>query len=523
MFDLGGIPIHMLVAIVVGLIVLAVLFWGPTPATPGFANTAAGTGLGLFILGILFLLVGYFFLDGLASTLVIWLGWIFVVVGICVAILEYFTMQNFNGLFSLGLLGGVAAVLMILLLVGAVRWQWFSGSGDKGNINVVTTTDKSVQLESFVIHQDEDHTLTPVGNIKGNVGVIPDFVLKATSAELNLKYNKAGVPVKIAPKDQPDSVTAGVTDSNGLVKFPLDLSLSQGENSGEKQFVLTDKESVTFGIKVEQPISNGQVSSNMPNSQSELNQMLGNSPTAIPSATSTATAVPGVRIATNTPVGVVATSTSGGVTVVTTGVTIDPVFKAAFVEFCRFSPEGLKADLILNDTPRFQVSWNGSEFLEAQSQIAVGEPIWRLTSGSGEKCFINPPCGNPVTPPGKLPPAPPDHLKPPGKEVSPTPTSTRVPGTPVPPSPTNTPPVVVTATATTIVVVNTSTPTAVPTQTPQATFTPVGPCRCLTGTPVPISTIATSEPYRNPSVTPKPVFATPTQSARPTVGPPVEY
>lgn len=151
-------------------------------------------------------------------------------------------------------------------------------------------------------------------------------------------------------------------------------------------------------------------------------------------------------------------------------VEIDPVFHEAIRRFCGFSVDEVdKVRLEENDQERFMVARVGMDFVQSEHTIAAGQPVWVMVSKDGDRCYINPPCGNPEVPEGKLPPAPPGLQPPPAippsQEVPPTATNTPTRGSTSTPTATNTR-VVPTSTR---VLPSATVPRA--TNTPQATFT----------------------------------------------------
>jgi len=222
---------------------------------------------------------------------------------------------------------------------------------------------------------------------------------------------------------------------------------------------------------------------------------------------------------------------------------VDHTFVKAFADFCGFAVEDVaKVRLEPNDRQRFQVAWTGSNFVQSRHVIAIGQPIWVAISAQGDRCYINPPCGNPEVPKGKLPPAPPE-LQPAPTQAVETPTSvveepivTSIPivviGTPKPqatvlpivtktvtrtPRPTTTLPPGVTRTPTKTTIPPTNTRTRTPTPvTPSATAiktpTPVTPSATAIKTPTPVTPSATAIKTPTPAPT---ITITPTSRPSP--------
>lgn len=157
-------------------------------------------------------------------------------------------------------------------------------------------------------------------------------------------------------------------------------------------------------------------------------------------------------------------------------VAFDPRVRQAFIDNCDFRPED--ADLHFEaapyDIPQLAVGRDGTPFM-ARHPIPKGQVTWFFIERAkpNRSCAVNPVCGNPQVPPGKLPIAPPDlEVPPPGREVPPsaTPTSPTVSPTSPPATSTPRPPTATPVPPTATVPAKTATPK--PPQTPAATLTP---------------------------------------------------
>lgn len=352
---------------------------------------------------------------------------------------------------ALVILAGIAVVGVII--AAALR------SDDNRQQNVQAQAVGGLSLDRAEVTQSGQTHIVPAGLLRGQV---QDLVLEPGGAALRLTFKRDdGAPAvseTVILIDSDDGYRQSLTtDAQGQVEFLLNLTLDgvrwrwnpyQLQVGGdEREFKLLAMEPVTTG---------GVTGGDMVNTPSEM----------------------GVTASVDQPR--------------TVEFQVDPIFLDAFSRFCGFAPEDVKAvHLEPNDRPRFQVAWTGADFVQSQGVIAVGQPVWAAISTGGDRCYINPPCGNPEVPEGKLPPVPPSLQPPP----APVPTPTKIPPT-SPPSvkPTKTP--------------RPGTTTA-PTNTPRPGETP----QPATKTPVPTKTLvrATSTFTPKPTNTPKPPRPTSTR------------
>lgn len=321
---------------------------------------------------------------------------------------------------ALAVLTGLVVAAAILLLVCDV--------GRGGNDDKFQTSPMGdLVLDSVAIAQEgEVHEVAP-GKFRDEV---EDLALEPGSAAAIIRYtNEDGEPAAgatITYTDEQGNEHEVTLDDDGVGLVPLNLTL--GEDGAARLNSLrlavgNDEREVKLNVVAS--INNGLTGGDMVNTPSEL----------------------GVEPASEQPR-------------TTVDLEVSSVFLQAFADFCGFSPDQVKTvSLEPNDKPRFQVAWDGSGFVQARSVIPVGQPIWVLISKEGDKCRINPPCGNPEVPQGKLPPVPPGKEVPPPSPTptgvvpsatppvetppsgrTPTPTKTLPPGVTPPPTATRTPP-----------------------------------------------------------------------------------
>jgi hypothetical protein len=378
-------------------------------------------------------------------------------------------MRIVFGLLALGALLLVAAIAGTVILL--------TGGSDEGNAASSTkTAGVQLQLDKVVIIQAGKAHEIPPGSFRDQV---KDLVLEPDPALLVLTFTDDKVPVGeqvTLVNEQAGSEDSKRLDVNGQVGFGLNLVVDDQPWKFDSYELKAQGNDRIFQILVMQGYAGGNVSSTM-----------------------------------NTADGLGVPVQSGQPT--TSGVEVSPVFQNAFAEFCGFSvSDGVKARLEPNDEPRHQVAFTGGSFVESSHVIAVDQPIWVVVSKDGDRCYVNPPCGNPQVIPGKLPPAP-LGLQPPRKEAHPTPTKTPVGPSPAPSVTPGIP---------------TATPFTPPTQTPEARPTPVPPClECLpppTEEPLPPDWPATATPVSiwNPTpVVPTPVGPPPTVRPPPNIPTPL--
>lgn len=494
MGSLGGIPVVWLIALALVLLVVLAFGWrrprpypwatedGPTFWTTQFAREAVSIGTLLILVALVCLAVSWWHPQPW-QMIAIWTG----LAGAALLILLGLAGARPTFEWASLLLGILAIVLIALLAVGTIR-HFYGGSGKTISADVPTTQLGDMNLASVEITQiGSPHILVP-GKFHDQ---IEDFVLQPGFAALRVgfiadKGETKDVEVTLTNLD--NSKTQSVKlDSSGTGLFLLNLTVDEGKawrfnpyqlsvKGNERKFEILTEPSITSG---------GMTGGNMVNTPDEL----------------------GGPVDPNQPQTVV--------------LEIDPTFVAAFAQFCGFANTDIKkVTLKPNDKPRFQVAWTGTSFVQSQHQIAVGQPIWAAVSKSGDVCYINPPCGNPETVPGKLPLAPPE-LQPnptatpvpptvtptPGKEVPSAPTNTPVSGSPTPPPAIETP---VPPTATPVPPTATlAVPTATPPKATQTAQPPPPPCPCTptdpnrpTVIPTPRNTIVV------PTDTPMPVQTT---------------
>lgn len=401
-----------------------------------------------------------------------------------------------------------AAVIAIILVVHG------RGNGKPveavGETPRVTSTGAAI-IDGWHINQSgESHNFPPdkfggLLNCSWEAGVDAkiQFDLRKPDKDVVLVQNKGSND----PKEYPDKAK---TNANGVAEFNLDTNLPAGQTFGQKDFELQFEATTRDFTLVFNPKSGGggSVTTNHLNCADEVTRTLVPPPSMAASPTSTSGAN-GSPTATSTPP-------------TTVGVVFNPRVRDAFTEFCDFKPEDavLHFDAAPEDIPQLAVGADGTPYT-GRHPIPKGQFVWFYTEVAAphRSCAVNPVCGNPQLPPGKLPLAPPELETPPtatpttGKEVPSTPIPT-VPGSPTPPPATKTPlppsatPVPPTATR------------VAPTQTQAPTFTPVPPCPCppVTETPFPFQT---ATPVRKPTNTPLPIIPTATQKATPPTKTPV--
>ena len=378
--------------------------------------------------------------------------------------------ETYKGHFNRRVAFGAVAALVVAGIILVLSLTLGGKSGKTISAEVPTTQLGDMNLTSVEITQNgQTHQLIP-GKFHDQ---IEDFVLEPGLASLKVSFTTdSGEPkdVEVSLTDLDNSQNQPTKlDSSGVGLFLLNLTIDEGKawrfnpfqlsiGGNERKFEILTEPSITSG---------GMTGGNMVNTPDEL----------------------GVTKDPNQPQ--------------TVELEIDPTFVVAFAQFCGFANTDIKkVTLKPNDKLRYQVAWTGTSFVQSLHQIAVGQPIWAAISKSGDVCYINPPCGNPETVPGKLPPAPPE-LQP---NPTVTPTATPTIGKEVTSSSTPTP---------------TRTTTSSSTPTPSVTNTPS--CNCATVTPTatntPTRTSTPVTPTQTAQPTPRPCDCTPVPPGRPTVIP----
>ncbi len=365
-------------------------------------------------------------------------------------------------------------------------------------VQVAFVQEDGETTQTHYVHPDD--LATPVEDLILTVGVREVAILEVTvrsSDGADLKDLVIGLKGKGAP-----------TDHCGTARFSLPLDETGDEFNRTKVLTIQAAgEEVEFQVKLTERIANGGVTDK--DTLNTGNEVLGSlglvaevtvapGPTSTPAQegdpcpelqvaapdaeagdTSEASATPpstAIVVVQGTDTPPVPTTTQPPATleptavppedegVITVGWRIDPRLRDAFKEFCGFPLEQV-ADVgtELTKVPQRQVAWDevNERFVPALGVVPPGQWVWVINSVDGEECFLNPPCGNPIVPEGKLPSGKPVSKEPgPREEVPLTTPTTPPPGT------TPTPP----ATAT-------PRPTATPPpQTPMPSFTPPPPC-----------------------------------------------
>ena len=380
------------------------------------------------------------------------------------------------------LLNPLLGALVLLVLVGFAGWwainEFFM---DSPGVQEKKSDDPSgsFQLDRVeIVQSGEPHPVLP-GKFHGQV---EDLVLEPGLAALALWFKaEGGEPAsgEVTLVNEARERWPQELDSDGHVVFLLELALDGQDWRFEPYKLKVGEQEREFSLLAIYRFSSGNVS-NMVNTPSEM----------------------GVSPSSDQPQ--------------TVEFEVDPTFVRAFAQFCGFAVEDVaKVRLEPNERQRFQVAWTGREFVQSRQAIAVGQPVWVAISAQGDRCYINPPCGNPEVPEGKLPLASPELQPAPIRVVVPTPT--RTPVTPLLVTVTPTSPVPPTATPTaTLPPGVTPSPTPPVVESPTPTSTPTA-----TGTRSAESPTATKTAAKTPTVTKTPIkTATVNPTATPTAARP---